>query len=266
VSAALLGQWPAHAQHGHAPSPSHIDPALLAIDEAKYLGAPLPGDVELIAEDGRRLALGELFGKPLLLVLSYYGCDGSCPVMNRALAEAIARVQRFRPERDYRVLTLSFDAKDDLSALRQFASSLPIPPEARYGWYFTLAASRSAIERVTEAAGYRFFWSVRDRIFVHPAAIVVLSPAGRIARYLPAASIEARDVELALIEADWERVTQSARVLDLLAGACFSYSYKDGRYVLNIPLFVAAGSVTLGAALVILSFSWFGRLRRRSHA
>lgn len=248
--------------HGRTP-PSQLDPARIAIEESRHLGAPLAPDIPLIAEDGRRFALGELYGKPLLLMLSYYGCEGACPVANRALAEAIGGVRRFRAGEDFRVLTLSFDAKDDLAALRSFAGSLGIPRAARRGWHFALAAERSAIERVTQTVGFRYFWSVEERVFVHPAVLVVISPAGRVARYLPAASIGARDVELALIEADWNRVTSSGRVLDLLAGACFSYSYKDGRYVLNLPLFAAAGSLTLGAALLILSFSVFGRFRKK---
>lgn len=264
VLAALFGALvaPVRADHGRAPA-SHLDPAVLAIDEAKHLGAPLPPDVPLIGEDGQRFALGALFGKPLLLLLSYYGCDGSCPVMNRLLAETIGGVKRFRAGEHFRVLTLSFDAKDDLHALQQFARALAIAPETRSGWHFALAANRDAIERVASAAGYRYSWSVPDRVFVHPAVLIVLSSEGRIARYLPATSIGPRDIELALIEADWNRAARSGRVLDLLAGACFSYSYKDGRYVLNVPLFAAAGSVTLGAVLLILSFSVFGGLARK---
>lgn len=262
--AALVAAFgsPARAEHGRTP-PSHLDPALLAIDEAKHLGAPLGGDLALIGEDGRRFALGELFGKPLLLLLSYYSCDGACPAMNRVLAEAIAGVKRFRSGEEFRVLTLSFDAKDDLGALRHFVDTLGVAPAARAGWRFALAADRADIKRITEAVGYRYFWSVRDRVFVHPAVLIVLSPEGRVARYLPAASIGPRDIELAMIESDWNRAAGSARMLDILAGACFSYSYKDGRYVLNAPLFIAAGSLTLGAVLLILSFSVFGRFRKK---
>lgn len=262
--AGLLGALaaPALGDHGRTP-PSHLDLGALAIDEAKHLGAPLGGDLVLIGEDGRRFSLGEVFGKPLLLLLSYYSCDGACPTVNRVLAKAIAGVKRFRLGEEFRVLTLSFDGKDDLGALRHFAETLGIAPEARPGWRFALAADRAGIQRITETVGYRYFWSVRDRVFVHPNVLIVLSPEGRVARYLPAASIEPRDIELAMIESAWGRVNSSTRVLDILAGACFSYSYRDGRYVLNVPLFAAAGSLTLGVALLILSFSVFGRFRKK---
>lgn len=262
VACTTNGALAHNSGHGRTP-PSQLDLARIAIEESRHLGAPLAPDIPLLAEDGRRFALGELYGKPLLLLLSYYGCEGACPTANRTLAEAIGAVRRFRPGEDFRVLTLSFDAKDDLSALRRFAASLEIPHAARRGWRFALAAERTAIERVTQTVGFRYFWSVEERVFVHPAVLIVISPAGRVARYLPAASIGSRDVELALIEADWNRVTSSGRVLDLLQGVCYSYSFKDGRYVLNLPLFAAAGSLTLGAVLLILSFSVFGRFRKK---
>jgi protein SCO1/2 len=262
LGAALALAGAARAEYGRVPD-SHVDVSLLAIDEAKHLGVPLGADLALLDEDGGRFALGELFGRPVLLLLSYYGCDGACPTVNRRLAEAIAGVKRFRPGEDFRVLTLSFDRKDKPAAARHFVRTLGIGDDARRGWRFALFADGADIKRVAESVGYRYFWSVRDRAFMHPNVLIVLSPEGRVARYLPAGTIGPRDIELAMIESDWNRMTGASRVLDLLAGVCFSYSYKDGRYVLNAPLFIAAGSLTLGLAAVIVSFSVFRRSRRR---
>ncbi len=252
----------AAAEYGRIPD-SHFDGQALAIEEAKFIGTPLGADLALEDESGARFRLGDLFGKPTLLLFSYYGCDGACPAVNRGLAQAIAGVKRFRAGEDFRVLTLSFDAKDKPAAVRHFLSTLGLEPRAQNGWRFALFAERSDIRRVAESVGYRYFWSVRDRVFVHPAVLIVLSPEGRVARYLPAASIGPRDIELALIESDWNRVKGSSNLIDLAVGACFSYSYKEGRYVLNAPLFIAAGSLSLGVGALVLSFSFFRRFRRK---
>jgi protein SCO1/2 len=252
----------ARAEYGRTPE-SYMDVSALAIDEAKFLGAPLDGDVMLLGEDGQRFRLAELFGKPVLLLFSYYNCDGVCPAVNRSLARVIDRVQRVRPAEDFRVLTLSFDRKDRLEDLRHFVEMLGLAPEARAGWRFAVFAQGGDIERIAERVGYRWFWSVRDRVFVHPNVLIVLSPEGRVARYLPSTGIGPRDIELALIESDWNRVLESGRLRDLVAGVCFSYSFRDGRYVLNAPLFIAAGSLTLGCAAAIASFAVFRRSRRR---
>ncbi len=262
AAACALLAFAAHADHGRAPE-SHIDVNALAIDEAKFLGTPLEDSLAFIGEGGERFRLKELLGKPLLLLFSYYSCDGSCPTVNRRLAEAIVNMERFRSGEDFHVLTVSFDRKDTPADIRQFVQTLGLEQRGYRGWRFALFADGTDIKRVAGEIGYRYFWSVRDRVFVHPAALIVVSPEGRVARYLPAASIGPRDIELALIESDWNRVTASTRLVDIASGICFSYNFKEGRYVLNAPLFIAAGSLTLGVVLLILSFSVFGRFRNK---
>jgi protein SCO1/2 len=260
--AALAAALPARAEYGRTPD-SHIDPAALAIDESKFIGTPLEGDLALVAEDGRPFRLGELYGKPVLLLFSYYSCDGACPTVNRKLAESIAGARRFRAGEDYHVLTLSFDRKDTPAGAHKFVQVLGADAQATRAWRFALFANGADIKRVAESVGYKFFWSLRDRVFVHPNVLIVLSPEGRVARYLPSWTIAPRDIELALIEADWNRITASTRLLDIAAGICFSYNFKEGRYVLNAPLFIAAGSLSLGFASVIAGFAVFRRSRRK---
>ncbi|MFO1283794.1 MAG: SCO family protein [Burkholderiales bacterium] len=260
--ALAVGSSPAAAQPARAPTTSHVDPASLAIDEARFLGTPLDPELALIGDDGARFRLGDLFGRPLLLLFSYYSCDGACPTVNRALAEAIAGVTRFRAGTDYRVLTLSFDAKDTPATVRRFVRELGAgaAPDA---WRFALAADPRDVKRIAEQVGYKYFWSVQDRLFVHPNVMIVVSSDGRVARYLPSWNLGARDVELALTEGAGSRAGSTASIIDIARGICFSYSYREGRYVLNAPLFVAAGSLTLGFAGVIAGFAVFRRSRRR---
>ena len=262
LGAAVVLAGAARAEYGRTPE-SHLDASVLAIDEAKFLGAPLGGDLALVGQDGREFRLGELFGKPVLLLYSYYSCDGACPTVNRRLAEAIRETKRLRAGQDFHVLTVSFDRGDKAAGIRQFVQALDLSEEARRSWRFAVFADGGDIRRIAEQIGYRWFWSVRDRVFMHPNVLIVLSPEGRVARYLPSWTIEPRDIELALIERDWTRITGSSRLIDIAAGICFSYSFKEGRYVLNAPLFIAAGSLTLGFASVIGGFAVFRRKKRK---
>lgn len=264
-AALLLAATSAGAEYSRARI-SSLDPGTVSIDEARFLGTPLDPALPLIGEDGKSFSLGDLFGKPLLLLFSYYSCDGACPAVNQRLAQAVSEARRFRAGKDYNVLTLSFDRKDRPADIRRFVNDIFADRGTLPGWRFAVFPEHADVRRVAESVGYRFFWSVSDRMFVHPNVMIVLTPRGRVARYLSSWSVTGRDVDLALIESDWGRISGSDELIDIAVGLCYSYSYKEGRYVLNAPLFIAAGSLTLGLVAMIAGFSMFKRFRRKEQS
>jgi protein SCO1/2 len=239
------------------------DASIMRIDEPRYLGAPLDRTTMLEDSEGRRFAVGELLGKPVILLLSYYGCDGSCPTMNLELAKALARVERFQLGRDYRVLTLSFDARDTSATAAEFLRKTgSTPPE---GWRHAVLRDRE-VGRFAGSIGFNFFWSDAARAFLHPNVLVFLTPEGRVARYIYGTRMDARTIELALTDADWERIANSAAVFDMLTGACFSYNYAEGRYQWNVPLLAGVGSLLLGLGLLGTGIWMYRRRLGRGHA
>jgi len=254
LCASLLAVPPASAL---PPAPENtattIDPKLMQIDEPRHLGAALPRDLAMTDADGREFALGELLGKPAILLLSYYGCDSSCPTMNMLLYKELPKVTRFRLGTDYRVLTVSFDGNDGPAAAAEFLRKSGIPQDLKSGWRHAILKDRdTAIAALANAVGFRYFWSNRDKMFLHPNVLVFITPDGRIARYLYGTTLDARAIELALIDADWNRIANSASVFDMLTGVCFSYNYSQGRYQPNYPLLIGVGSFFLGVILMLL--------------
>lgn len=259
LAAALLTLLLAGGAHAVGTPPeanvrSSIDPAIMKIDEARFLGQPLARETALLGEDGKRFFLGDMLGKPLILVLSYYGCDGSCPTVNQNLATALAQIGRFRSGSHYRVLTVSFDPQDTDLAARQFADTMrELSPSLRAGWRFAVldGAEPDAQQRFAGTIGFRYFWSRIDKTFLHPNVLVFLTPEGRVARYIYGTQLDARTIELALIDADWGRISGSASaVFDMITGACFSYNYSEGRYQPNYALLAGLGSLLFGLGLM----------------
>lgn len=269
VALAALVLAAAGSASAHRPSApeSTVDPALLQIDEPRFLGAPLRRDLRLLDAAGAAFSLGDTLGKPVILVFSYYDCDGACPLINRALSRALSEVKRFRVGRDYRVLTVSFDKRDTPQGAAHFAEMTDVPAAMRDGWGFAVFAQPIDIDAFTASAGFRFFWSDAAGAFLHPNVLVFLTPEGRIARYLYGAAPDAKTIELALIDADWSRIAGSAAVIDILAGVCFSYSFADGSYRFNYPLLAGAGSLLFGISLVAFgALAYRRKARRDSHA
>jgi protein SCO1/2 len=250
--------WAARAPDARGESAP--DPKIMQIDEVRHLGNALPKGLPLIDAEGREATLGELLGKPAILLLSYYSCDGTCPVMNRLLYTELPKVERFRIGQDYRVLTVSFDKADTQETAAEFVRKVGIPAELRTGWHHAVVKNRQTdVAALAGNIGFRFFWSNADKTFLHPNVLVFLTPEGRIARYLYGTKLDARAIQLALIDADWGRIAESASVIDMLTGVCFSYNYAEGRYQPNYPLLIGFGSLLFGLSLMAFGAFVFRR-------
>ncbi len=81
-------------------SESAIDLATLKINEDKYLGTKLNGEMALVDQNGIHFNLRDMFGKPLILILSYYTCDGACSTVNIDLRDVLAKTRRVEIGKD----------------------------------------------------------------------------------------------------------------------------------------------------------------------
>ncbi len=262
--AVLLSAGNGYAGYGPPVMSSTIDPGVLVIDEEKFLGVQIDKDLVLVDHAGAEFKVGDLAGKPLILVLSYYKCDGSCPVQNKLLKKRLLAVERLKAGTDYNVLTVSFDSNDDIDRLKKFARELDLPGELSEGWTLALLKDPEAGARLAASLGFKYFWSATDKVFLHPSVFIFLSGEGRVMRYLYSQRKEL-DVELALLDAG-RGVTRGSKAKDLsdiFLAACFSYNFEEGRYAVNYPLFIAAGSLILGISLLALSMTVFKRKARR---
>jgi protein SCO1/2 len=247
----LAGVVPAAAQYGRTPD-TEIDPSVVRIDEDSFLGVKVNSDREMLTFDGREFTLAGMLGKPVILVFSYFSCDGSCPIVNASLADTIKEVDSYTLGEDYNILTLSFDANDKKENIGMFEKMAGLGSAERAGWRVAVFKDPAWIKDFTGSVGYRYFWSKRDKTFVHPSVFIFLSPEGRVTRYLYSSMAGARDVEVAIAEAGFGTPGKSKAkdLTDLLLIACFSYNYEEGRYTLNYPLFIATGSLVGGLSLI----------------
>ncbi|MCP4469504.1 MAG: SCO family protein [Gammaproteobacteria bacterium] len=242
------------APYGSFTGESNIDPGVMQIDEPSYLGAPIPRDLAMVDSEGNRFVLGEMLGNPVILLFSYYGCGGSCPIMNTLLKQALEKIDRFELGKDFSVLTVSFDRHDTAESMQTFVDENELSPLNSSGWRHAVLQNRQTdLEVLTSSVGYKFFWSRADEVFLHPNAVVFLTPQGRVARYLYGTSMEPDTIEKALIDADWGRISNSSNVIDILTGVCYSYNFKEGKYTLNLSLVAGLAALVFGLSLIGLS-------------
>ncbi len=234
----------AYAQYFRRPT-SNIDPQIMIIDETKVLGEKITPDVMLIDQNGREFQWREMLGKPTILVLAYYSCDGACSLINSMLQERLSDLTRVKAGDDYQIVTLSFDRHDNLKTTGAFKRHLDLTGPLSKHWTFATFKSEQDLKRETEKIGFKFFWVPEDRLFLHPGAFLFFSPQGRLVRILYQQDVDAGDVELAILDAKQGQF-RPAEVINFAISLCYSYNYKDGKYALNIPLFVGLGALIFG--------------------
>lgn len=238
--------------------PSDINPAIMQIDEKAVLGAQLDGETPLVDSSGREFRWKEMLGKPLILVLAYYTCDGACSIINASLRDDLADVRLVKPGEDFQILTLSFDRHDNLETTDAFRKHLELAGSLSDNWRFATFKNETDLKSQTEKIGFKFFWSPADKIFLHPGAFLFFSPEGRLIRVLYQQGVDGRDVELAVLDAKQTHYRPS-EIVNLAVSLCYSYNYRDGKYTLSIPVIVGVGSFLTGIMTLIVALVVFRR-------
>lgn len=235
-----------------APVAGQPDPAgvgTAGIDE--QLGGYVPMDLMLVDEKGDSVRLGDLIDRPVIVSLVYYSCPSICRPLLDEVSVMLGKLQdvEMTPGKDYRVITISFDETDSpMGSARlkdEYYQKLPggFPASA---WTF-LTGDSASVHRFTDSVGFRFRRAGKD--FAHPTTLVILSPDGKITRYMYGAEYLAMDLKLALMEAqDGITGPTIARFLQF----CFSYDPEGNKYVLN-----ATRIVGLSTVIGLLGFAIF---------
>ncbi len=255
----LVAAGPAAAHVREAP-----DDILKSIGVDEKLGARVPLDLRFRDQDGKTVTLRDCFtGGPAILTLNYYTCPMLCPLTLRSLLSAAAAVRGLSLDRDYRIVTVSIDAAERPEAARARAGEMHAlmkevgDPASR--WPF-LAGDEKSVGALTAAVGFRYRKVGAE--FAHPDVAIVLTPDGRVSRYLYGIAPDPKDLRLALVEAAGGRIGAS-RAWNQVLLYCFHYDPVGKKYALYaINIMKAGGAVTL----VLLGTVYFLLLRRRRPA
>ena len=153
--------------------------------------------------------------------------------------------------RDYKVVTVSFDPREapDLAAEKKRHYVRTYRREgAAEGWHF-LTGDQQAIDRLTEAVGFRYHYDAQSGQFAHASGIMVATPDGRLARYFYGIEYSPHDLRLGLVESSAGRIGSPVDQVLLL---CFHYDPLTGKYGLAI-----AGVLRMAGVLTVLALGGF---------
>lgn len=224
----------------------------IGIDEK--LGNMIPLNLTFRDEEGKPVTLRQLINKPTIFTPVFYSCPDVCNFLLSNLANTLNRLPA-RPGEDFLILSVSFD-ETDFPPLAQEKKKLylkmiekPFPEEA---WRF-LTGEKENILRLTNSVGFLF--KREGKNFLHPVALIILAPDGKVTRYLYGTEILPFDLKMALLEASEGR---TGPTISKVLRFCFSYDPKGRKYVFNT--LKITGIVTLTFAFsFVLFLIWRGR-------
>jgi protein SCO1/2 len=230
-------------------------------DFVQHLDRSLPAELQFRDERGNSVRLGDFFGTvPSALIFSYYGCSNLCPMQIRNLAQRLAQTSGGAAQQA-QMLVVSIDPFDSPATANQakhkFLDNLA-PGAWPERWHF-LSGAPADIARLTESAGFSYGYDQKSRQYAHPAGFILITPAGRIARYVFGLDYTADDLGRDFEQAAVRRIASPIARLLLV---CFHYDLANARYSALIIEVLRAASVVMVLGLLALVWILLRRVRR----
>ncbi|MBV8892223.1 MAG: SCO family protein [Acidobacteria bacterium] len=243
-----------------------MPPALKDVGIDQKLGDQLPLDTEFKDEDGNAVKLGKYFtpGHPVVLALVYYECPMLCNQVLNGLTGSLKGIN-FDAGKEFDVVAISFDARENDNptlAREKKASYLDRygRPGTEGGWHF-LTGTQASIDAVTKATGFNYKWDEKSNQFAHAAAIMVLTPQGKLSRYFYGIDYAPKDLKFGIMDSAENKVGNPAEQLLLY---CYHYDPATGKYGLAILRVMRAAGVLTLAGLGAMVFVFWRRNKKKA--
>ncbi len=219
----------------------------IGIDEK--LGNQIPLETEFYDEQGYLVSLKDVITKPTIVAFVYFDCPGICtPILNEITT--IVNHLDLEIGRDYQIVTVSFDEteKPELAASKKKSYFGLLKKDIPQNSWKFLTGDSVSIRKFTNAAGFMF---KRDKgEFLHVGAITILSPEGKVARYLYGTQYLPFDVKMAITEASEGKTGPTiAKLLKL----CYAYDPAGQTYTLNVTR-ISGGVILLLVTIFVIFF------------
>jgi protein SCO1 len=218
------------------------------------LSTQVDPNLSFIDETGQTVALKDYFGKgrPIVLNLVYYSCPMLCGMVLQGVVRSLKQVP-YTPGQDIEVVTISFDPKETsvlAAAKKNTIMADYARPGSDNGWHVLVDKDGNA-KKLADQIGFKYKWDDETKQFAHPSVTMILTPEGKVSRYLGGIDYAQRDMRLALTEASQGKI---GTISDRFMLYCYKYDPSSRSYVMAATNTMKAGGVLimllLGGSLI----------------
>lgn len=222
-----------------------------AVRVDQNLNKEVPKDAEFLDETGKKVKVGDYLGDtPVIIAPMFFKCKGVCIMIGEGLSKAVRSIKVWSPGRDYKVLAVSIHPKEtpDLAAKKKAEVMDMVGQGKANGWHF-LTGSQENILKLTDALGFYYTYDPVKDLIGHPAAIMVVTPQGRISRYFYGAEYSAPLLLKSLQDARQDRIGPKA---EPIFWGCIQYDPHSGKYSFVVSQLIKVGGI---ATVLILALT-----------
>ncbi len=239
--------------------PEERPPEIQNVGLDEKLNTQVDPNLTFIDEAGQTVALKDYFGKgrPVVLNLVYYSCPMLCGMVLQGVVGSLKQVP-YAPGQEIEVVTISFDPKETAALAAAKKASIMqdyARPGTDKGWHVLVDKDGNA-KKLADQVGFRFRWDDETKQFAHPSVTMILTPEGKMSRYLPGIDYSQRDMRLALAEASEGKI---GTISDRFMLYCYKYDPNSRSYTMAATNTMKAGGVLI---MLILGFMLFLFWRR----
>lgn len=228
----------------------------------EHLGATIDLDLTFKNEQGELVPLRSYFKdhKPVLLSLAYYTCPSLCNFHLNGLLDVFKKLNAPLGH-EFNAVVVSIDARETPDVARKKKENYIKSygrPEGADGWHF-LVGEETKIRELAKQVGFNYHWDEEQKQWAHAAAAYVITPEGKISRYLYGIDFDPQTLRLSMVEASSGRV---GTLVDKLILYCFHFDPKASKYTLYAFNVMRAGGMAIIVILTAFLVPFWVRNRR----
>lgn len=229
----------------------------------EHLNASLPLDLQFYDEHAQYTRLKDLLhpNRPILLQLGYLECPMLCDVIAKSVVDTAGKTN-LKIGKDFDFVFVSINPSDspDLAAMKRDSYVNEIGDPSAISGVRVLTGRPTEIQLLADTVGYRYAPAPNGQ-FAHPAVVMIITPDGRISRYLYGVSFSPQTLRLSLVEASHGKIGST---VDQLLLICLHFDPTSGKYTM-VALNTMRGAGILTIAALGSAIFWLTK-RGQHHA
>lgn len=228
---------------------------LEGVGVTEHLGDAIPlSDFHFTDETGKSVPFSDYFGKgkPVALALVYYECPNLCNLLLNGLFTSLQKLD-WKAGQKFEFVAVSINPKEGPALAAKKRASYGALYGQEQGLHF-LTSPDNQVQALANRIGFQYRYDAEQKQYMHTAAFFVLTPDGKISRYLYGISFQPKDLRFSLLDASSGRI---GTVVDRVLLFCFHFDASKKGYTFQIW---RAVQIVLGIqALIVIGMIFYLR-------